>query len=84
MAKKNLLTITEGIVLVCLGLLTLSYLYWGFKGLSDRLDKQVEVTCHIYAEINKDNYKGTKWENLDFYKSCVENNRCTSPLIPCE
>ena len=44
------------------------------------VDKDTISTCQQMAIKNKYDYRNTEFKNFDFYKSCIDNVRYTSPL----
>lgn len=44
------------------------------------VDMQTKITCQEMAIKNKYDYRNTEFKNFDFYKSCIDNVRYTSPL----
>lgn len=51
---------------------------------SNDVDKKTKEVCSAIAPIRKREYKNTAWKDFDFYKSCIDNIKCTSPLKICK
>lgn len=45
-----------------------------------KVDRTTELVCAFYAPIRKEEYKGTQWENFNFYQSCIDNVFCANPM----
>lgn len=37
------------------------------------VDGKTKLTCEEWGSIRQKEYSGTKWENMDFERSCIEN-----------
>jgi hypothetical protein len=44
------------------------------------VDQQTIFVCETLAPIRKEQYKNTEWKDMDFYQSCIENVKFSSPL----
>ena len=65
-------------------ILTLVILALRMKKIEAVVDRNTEEVCASLAPIRKEEYKNTDWKDFDFYKSCIDNIRCTSPEKPCK
>jgi len=76
MIKIQIAVVTIGICLIWLIVRVLTA--------EHKIDRQSIEICSFYAPIRKEEYKDTKWKDMDFYQSCIDNIECTTPVIPCE
>ncbi len=70
------------IIIIILTLISISHSL-RLNKLENKIDQALIETCVYWGEIRKEEYKDTKWKDLDFYQSCIDNIRCTSPLVKC-
>lgn len=49
--------------------------------LANRIDKKTIAICQEMAKKNQKDYENTEFKHMDFYQSCIDNIKYTSPLF---
>lgn len=81
---KQLLTKPTPLILTIMLFFFCVFLYGWTSAMSETFALSVRETCRALEPIRRAEYKGTEFENYNFYQSCVDNIYCTRSTKYCE